>query len=219
MPLRATSDTRLAYLPNLMNEPAFPSDSRITHIARFEELMAQELHDTVGQGLAGTSFLVNVLRRQAEAGQAVKAADLQKVAAFLEQTMDELRATVSPDSLAGTGLGAALEKFARQVSKNVPCHVTHATEAGPDDPRTALVLYRLARWAVRHAIKSVDQIVIELGHADGCFAFDIHDNMTALFANLPAAEVDFLRHYAEAANVSLHLDAARRRLSARTPRS
>jgi signal transduction histidine kinase len=202
-----------------MNEPGHPSDLPAAHIVRFEELMAQELHDTVCQGLVGTSFLVNVLRRQAEAGQPVKAEDLRKVAAFLEQTMNDLRATVSPDSLTGPGLGIALEKLASEISKNVPCRVTHAAEAGPDDARTALVLYRLTRWAVRHAMKSVEKIFIDLGSADGCFTLDIHDGTTAVFAGLPASELDFLRQYAQTANIELHLDAGRRRLSARTPRS
>ncbi len=202
-----------------MNEPERFSDLPITRIARFEELIAQELHDTVCQGLAGTSFLVNVLRRQAEAGRPVKAEDLQTVAGFLEQTMSELRAIVSPDSLAGVGLGAALERFSREVSKNLPCQVSHAAERGPADARTALVLYRLTRWAVRHAMKSVEKLFIDLRCADEFFTIEIHDGSTSVFAGLSAGEFDFLRQYAQTANVDLQLDPDRKCMRARTPRS
>ena len=179
--------------------------------------MAQEMHDTVCQGLAGTSFLVNVLRRQAEAGQPVQAEDLRKVAGFLEQTMDDLRATISPDSLAGPGLGLALEKFAREVSRNVPCRVSQATEPGPENPRTALVFYRVARWTVRHAMKAGEKIFIDLGRTEGGLILEIHDGATSVFAGLPAAELEFLRQYAQTAHVHLSLDPERRRLRAQAP--
>jgi signal transduction histidine kinase len=204
-----------------MNKPENPSSANKTaaHLVRFEELMAQELHDSVCQGLAGTSLLVNVLRRQAETGQPVKAEDLQKVATFLEQTLDDLRTTVSPDALAGKGLGIALLKFAAETSKNLPCTVRHPETTGPDNPRAALVLYRLTRWSVRHAVKSVEKIFIEMESDDGAFVLSIHDGSTPVFAGLPEKELEFLRQYVQTANVDLFLDPERKRLSARAPRN
>ncbi len=182
-----------------------------------EKLMAQELHDTVCQGLAGTTFLVNVLRRQAEDGRPVQPGDLQKVAAFLEQTMADLRAIVSPDSLAGAGLAPAIEKFAREVSQNVPCRVSVTMEGGPANARTALVLYRLARWAVRHAVKSADALLIELDRTDDLFTMDIQAGASAAFGDLRGAEIELLRLYAHPARIELSIDPAGRSLRARAP--
>ncbi len=201
------------------HEPALSANMTAAHLIRFEELMAQELHDSVCQGLAGTILLVNVLRRQAEMGQPVKTEDLQKVSTFLEQTMDDLRKTVSPDSLAGKGLGLALTKFANEISQNVSCTVLHPMEQGPSNPRAALVLYRLTRWSVRHAVKSVEKIFIELGNDAGAFTLSIHDGESPVFAGLPATELDFLRQYVQTADVDLMLDPDRRRLQARASRA
>jgi signal transduction histidine kinase len=192
---------------------ALPPDQ----IERFEKLLAQELHDTVCQGLAGTTFLVNVLRRQAEAGQAVQPGDLQKVAAFLERTMDDLRAIISPDSLTGDGFVPALEKFAREVSQNVPCHVLAQAARGPTDPRTALVLYRLARWTVRRAATSIDSIFIELARADDRFTMEIHGGAPTAFGKFSGIESDFLRHYAQTARIDLSIDPAGSRLRFQAP--
>jgi signal transduction histidine kinase len=182
-----------------------------------EKLLAQELHDTVCQGLAGTTFLVNVLRRQAEDGTPVQPGDLQKVAAFLERTMADLRAIVSPDSLAGAGFARAIEKFAREVSQNVPCRVSVLTESGLVDARTALVLYRLARCAVRHAIKSADALLIELGRTGDLFTMDIQAGASAAFGGLGGADLEFLQHYAQTARIDLSIDPAGKCLRARAP--
>jgi len=180
-----------------------------------EKLLAQELHDTVCQGLAGTTFLVNVLRRQAEDGTPVQPGDLQKVAAFLERTMADLRAIVSPDSLAGPGLASAIEKFAREVSQNVPCRVSVLTESGPADARTALVLYRFARWAVRHAVKSADLLLIELGRTDDRFTLDIRAGASAAFGDLPGIDVALLQNYAHTAGIDVAIDPAGKSVRAR----
>jgi glucose-6-phosphate-specific signal transduction histidine kinase len=186
-------------------------------IAWLEKWMAQELHDTVCQGLAGTTFLVNVLRRQAEDGIPVQTGDLQKVAVFLERTMADLRAIVSPDSLAGAGLARAIEKFAGEVSQNVPCHVAVLTDSGPADARTALVLYRLARWAVRHAVKSVNVLLIELGRADHRFTLEIHVGASAAFGDLSGPELEFLSYYAHTAGIEVAIEPSGRSLRARAP--
>jgi signal transduction histidine kinase len=197
---------------------ALPHLSPLDH---FEKLLTEELHDSVCQSLAGTSLLVNVLQRQTAAGKPAKADDLQKVAAFLGRAMDDLRALISPDSLAAAGLGVALEKFAREMSQNFSCRLTVEAEAGVDEPRTALVLYRLARWAVRHAMKSSDAVTVELKRGDGTVKLQIHGTGAAAhgFRHLPADEVTFLRHYAKAAGIILTLNNSGRTLRARTLKS
>ena len=178
----------------------------LTALEHFERMLTEDLHDSVCQSLAGTSFLVNVLQRQAEAGHAVKGADLQKVAAFLERAMDDLRAMISPDSLAATGLGAALEKFARETSLNVPCCLTVNAEAGVDHPRTALALYRLARWTVRHAVKSSDAVTLVLKRSGGGVTLEINDGGKATFRYMPVGDFAFLRHYADTAAIVVTMD-------------
>jgi len=186
-------------------------------LEHFEKLLTEDLHDSVCQSLAGTSFLVNVLRRQAEAGQPVSADDLRKVAGFLERATDDLRALISPDSLAAAGLGVALQKFARETSQNFPCRLTVAAEAGVDEPRTALVLYRLARWAVRHAMKTAHEVTIELVRGAGAVTLTVHDRTAPAFLNLPEDEFAFLRHYAESAGIVVAIDGFGRVLRAQAP--
>jgi hypothetical protein len=199
------------------NRPCRPAASRpgqptpggappLAAVEQFERLLTEDLHDSVCQSLAGTSFLVNVLQRQAGAGQAVKGADLQKVAAFLERAMDDLRAMISPDSLAATGLGVALEKFARETSLNVACRLTVHADSGADEPRTALVLYRLARWAVRHAVKSSDTVSVALRRSGGAVTLEIRDGGAATFRQMPPDVLAFLHHYAGTAAIAITLD-------------
>jgi signal transduction histidine kinase len=191
-----------------------PRPSPLDH---FERLLTEDLHDSVCQSLAGTSLLVNVLQRQAGAGQQVKTDDLQKVAAFLERAMYDLRALISPDCLAAVGLGAALEKFARETCQNLSCRLTVEAEAGVDEPRTALVLYRLARWAVRHAMKSSDAVIVELRRGDGAVTLEIRGGKPAnCFRHLPEEELAFLRHYARTAAIDVTLNTTGGTLRART---
>ena len=178
----------------------------LTELEQFERLLTEDLHDSVCQSLAGTSLLVNVLQRQAGAGKRVEGADLQKVAAFLERAMDDLRAMISPDSLAATGLGVALEKFARETCLNVPCRLTVHAEPGVDEPRTALVLYRLARWAVRYTVKSSDAVTITLRRTGNTVTLEIRDGGKSTFRQIPPDVLAFLRDYADTASIVVTLD-------------
>ena len=181
-------------------------DPRLGHTERFERLMAGELHDTVCQSLAGTSLLVHVLIRQVEAGKSVSEQDLKKIAVFLEEAMDDLRAIVSPDSLAGKGLAVALHKFSKSISVNLPCHVSIRPGVGVTDPRTALVLYRLARWSIRHAMRKADSIHVNMSSTDRRLEMEIRDGGGSIFGDLSEAQLGFLRHYAQTADIQVIRD-------------
>jgi signal transduction histidine kinase len=174
-------------------------------LEHFEKLLTEDLHDSVCQTLAGTSLLVNLLCRQAETGRPVQGTDLQKVAGFLERAMDDLRALMSSESLSAVGLAAALEKFAVEMSQNSRRRLLVEAEDGIDEPRTTLVLYRLARWAVRHAMKSGDEATVRATRHQGAVTLEV-SGTGAAFSQVPEDELDFLHQYARIADLAVSID-------------
>ena len=190
-----------------------------TPLEHFEKLLTEDLHDSVCQSLAGTSFLVNLLCRRAKSGKTVQADDLQKVAAFLSQAMEDLRGLISPESLGAGGLAMALDKFAAEMSLHAQRHITVEAEPGEDSPRTTLVLYRMARWGVRHAIKSTDAVKVRLSRHEGAVTLEVDGADAMAFLHLPKDELAFLRQYARIASLTVSVDSPGRTLRIRSLRT
>ncbi len=89
----------------------------------------------------------------------------------------------------------------------MPCRFSASAGPGVADARAARVLYRLARWAVRHAAKSAGPLLVALEQADEGLRLEVHGGGKAMLAEVPAETIDFLRRYAASAGVELAVDA------------
>jgi len=120
--------------------------------------IGQDLHDGLGQHLAGIEFLSQVLtqklatRRQPEAQSATEIARLVREA--ISQTR-QLARGLSPVVLESEGLMAALEELAAHTQKLFGVRISFecATPVLIDDHPVATHLFRIAQEAVSNAVK------------------------------------------------------------------
>jgi signal transduction histidine kinase len=149
-----------------------------------QQRIGRDLHDTLGQHLTGTGFLVASLasklhgRRLPEAMEADRVAEL--VRAGIAQTRHLARG-LAPMDINDRGLAAALAQLARNTEDlhRIACRVQSAgSRFDALDPAAATHLYRIALEAVgnavRHGRPSAIDILLEL--EPGCGRLLIRDN-------------------------------------------
>ncbi len=126
--------------------------------SRAQAEIARDLHDGVGQVLAGTAFLLHGLAgdleddRSAYAEQASRAADLVRQAQRQARTLAH---GLFPAAVTGDGLAAELARLAEETAAtyDVDCRfVCDAPFAARPDDR-AVDLYRIAQEAIGNAIR------------------------------------------------------------------
>lgn len=124
-----------------------------------QQRVGQDLHDTVGQELAGLALTVEGMAGRAEAGNPPDAAALSALAANLRQALQHTRSVVRgllPPVVAHAGaFGAALEELAASVSRGygIACEAHCSTSLHIEVPEVATHLYRIAAEAVANAAK------------------------------------------------------------------
>ncbi len=148
-----------------------------------QQRLGRELHDTVGQDLAGLALMCERLARQARAGTAPGADELEELTASLRQGLDDTRAMVRglvPPALEADTFVAALGELAAGVTQRsgVACEVEVAGPvpiAGPDE---AVHLYRMASEAVTNALKHghPQRIAIALSLRDDILLLEVRDD-------------------------------------------
>lgn len=118
-------------------------------------VIARELHDEIGQALAGLDLQLSMIR---ESGNALECARLARAdVAKLYDHLHGLLARLRPPALDDLGLGAALETLVADWSKRSTrvgfvCEIQTPGDAFPD-PDTALHLYRIAQEAISNAVR------------------------------------------------------------------
>jgi signal transduction histidine kinase len=125
---------------------------------REREMIGKDLHDGLGQVLAGIGMMVRTLalglsaRREPEADAARKIEHL--VGDAIAQTRDLARA-LHPVEITDGGLEAALRTLAESASATlgVECTVDCEGTPPPTDDRAKTHLYRIAQEAVSNAVK------------------------------------------------------------------
>jgi PAS domain S-box-containing protein len=136
---------------------------------RERQRIGYDLHDTLGQQLAGIAFLSKVLEQRLTARHAAEATQAAQIVAFVNQAMEQARKLaggLAPVTLETYGLVFALQELAAGVEALFHCscrvsshHAIHIT-----DHAVAMHLYRIAQEAVNNAIKhgKAQQITISL---------------------------------------------------------
>ena len=136
---------------------------------RERQRIGYDLHDTLGQHLAGIAFLSKVLEQRLTAHQAAEATQAAQIVTFINQAIEQARTLaggLAPVTLETYGLVFALQELAASVEALFHCsckvsshHAIHIT-----DHAVAMHLYRIAQEAVNNAIQhgKAPQITITL---------------------------------------------------------
>ncbi len=151
---------------------------------RERQRIGYDLHDTLGQQLAGVAFLSKVLEQRLAAHNAAEATQAAQIVTFVNQAMDQARTLargLAPFTLETYGLVFALQELAANVESLFHCsckvssnHAIHIT-----DHAVAMHLYRIVQEAVNNAVKhgKAPQITITLlVQREGGMTLIVHDN-------------------------------------------
>jgi PAS domain S-box-containing protein len=136
---------------------------------REQRRIAQDLHDGVGQQLAGAWCLSEMLRRDLQDKTAVETEKADQISKLLKVTLAQTRSLargLHPVLPEANGLMSALEDFAGSMSEvfKVPCHFRCQQPVLIENNEVATHLYRIAQEAVTNAMKHAKarEIKIEL---------------------------------------------------------
>jgi PAS domain S-box-containing protein len=125
---------------------------------RERQRIGYDLHDTLGQQLAGVAFLSKVLAQRLATHHAAEATQAAQIVAFVNQAIEQARTLaggLAPVTLETYGLVFALQELAASVEALFHCackvsshHAIHIT-----DHAVAMHLYRIVQEAVNNAIQ------------------------------------------------------------------
>jgi signal transduction histidine kinase len=125
---------------------------------REQRRIAQDLHDGLGQQLAGLWCLSDVLRKDLEAQASSEADKAAKIAQLLNTALTHTRSLargLHPVEPEPHGLMSALESLATSVSDlfKISCQFECEEPALIEDNTVATHLYRIAQEAINNALK------------------------------------------------------------------
>lgn len=155
--------------------------------------IGQDLHDGLGQHLAGTAIACQVLRQKLERRRLNESADAKKVVELIEEGVSLTRQSVKglhPVELNAEGLMLALEEFAATTKRlfDVDCRFVCESPVLVHSAATSEHLFRIAQEATRNAIQhgGARTVVIELEALEEGFELRIEDNGTGIRSATPS---------------------------------
>lgn len=155
--------------------------------------IGQDLHDGLGQHLAGTAIAGQVLREKLERRQLQEASDAKKVVELIEEGVSLTRRSVKglhPVDLTAEGLMLALEEFAATTTRlfDVNCRFICESPVLIHSAATAEHLYRIAQEGTRNAIQhgGARNITIELNTLEEGHELRVEDDGAGIPSVPPA---------------------------------
>jgi PAS domain S-box-containing protein len=161
---------------------------------RERQRIGYDLHDTLGQQLAGIAFLSKVLAQRLATHHVAEATQAAQIVTFVNQAIEQARTLaggLAPVTLETYGLVFALQELAANVESLFHCsckvssnHAIHIT-----DHAVAMHLYRIVQEAVNNAIQhgKAQQITITLSvRREGGMILMVHDNGVGLPTDVAA---------------------------------
>ena len=149
--------------------------------------IVQDLHDGIGQELAGLNMLAETLSTMLSRRQADEAGSAERLAEGLQKVIHDVKSLshgLTPVDVDPTGLMSALERLALAVSvpDRLECRFQSQNPILCADTATATHLYRIAQEAVSNAIRHgrASEIIIELGQDSPGPILRIRDNGVGL---------------------------------------
>ncbi len=144
-------------------------EAEVLQVSEHEQCrIAQDLHDGVGQQLAGISLLSNTLMKDLADKRSPQAAAAAKISKLLDVAVAQTRSLargLHPVTPEPNGLMVAFENLAAHVSDlfKVSCRFVCPVPVWFEDERMATHLYRIAQEAVTNSIKNGQARHVEIG--------------------------------------------------------
>jgi PAS domain S-box-containing protein len=149
---------------------------------RERQRMGQDLHDGLGQQLAGLSMMQDLLQKRLEQQQLPESAAAARIATVIGETREELRRIargLNPMDDEPLALVAGLDQFCRTWKDHGGACRFHCPEpVHVNEPAVATHLFRIAQEAVSNAHRHgrAKQIVVRLSKAKGQLILEVRDN-------------------------------------------
>ncbi len=149
-----------------------------------QQRIAQDLHDAVGQEIAGLALIAEQTARRARNGSPPGPEALQDWVESLRHALEGTRAVVRdllPPAVSHAGaLVAALQELAADVSQhyNVICEIESSGPVAVELPEVAAHLYRIAAEAVTNAARHARarRITLRLSFEDDMLVLTVQDD-------------------------------------------
>jgi len=120
--------------------------------------IGQDLHDSVGQAMAGVGYLVGAVQQRLSRKGVAEAVELERVGELIEKSVLQVRAmahSLYPDEVKEGGLVGALRELAlsTQTVFGIACHVSSPRDFPIEEKVMSNQLYRIAQEAVNNAVR------------------------------------------------------------------
>ena len=122
----------------------------VSAVESAQQELAEAVHDTVCQALAGSSMLASAFLRRAARGESIAIDDLQRLDSAINTGLRQIRELshrLNPPALASGGLMSALQELAQ--NSRPQCSFTCEKPVFVSNVENALALYRIAQDAIR----------------------------------------------------------------------
>jgi len=178
-----------------------------------QQRVTQDLHDTVGQELAGLALIADRAARQAQGGASSDVGALKELSHGLRHALEELRTVVRdqlpPVAARPEDFVAALQELTGSVSRRhkLACELECSNAVSIPAPDVALHLYRIAAEAITNAIKHAHakNIRVRVHMTDGMLVLEVRDDGTGIPKEThgAGAGLQIMRHRAHVIGGSL----------------
>ncbi len=147
---------------------------------REQSRLGQDLHDGLGQELAGIALICKALATQLHTDSHPSAEAASNMAAYIRETIDSARRLAKglyPIELSRYGLPLALEDLAGQTSRRfgIRCELRQQGEAPKLLGPAEIHIYRIVQECIANALKHgrAENVVIESVAGDGVHTFTV----------------------------------------------
>ncbi len=184
---------------------------------REQQRIGQELHDSLGQYLAGIAFRSKALEQSLTEQHAPLADDACELTGLAREAIRQVRSlarVLDPLELDDNDLLAALQNLAAETARSHGIACTIECKGSAEDCRvnkeTALALYRIAQEAIRNAVThgAADRILIELTPQASALRLNIADQGKGFALGQQTSSgmgLHIMRYRAEAIGASLEI--------------
>lgn len=159
---------------------------------REQQRIGQDLHDGLGQQLAGIGFLSKSLEQRLTKKRTPESKDAREIAGLVSDAIGQARGMahgLNPVDMSATGLMSALRELCATIQHTfrINCVLTCETPVLLGDGAVATHLYRIAQEAVNNAIKhgQAKNISVVLDHAGDTITASVRDDGIGFPDELP----------------------------------
>lgn len=143
-----------------------------------------DLHDGLGQHLAGVAFKVKALEEALAAARSPESGQAKEIVSLVNHAITQTRVlarSLSPVEVEVKGLIPALENLATETRRNfsVECRFHCALRGAVFDFQTSMTFYRIAQESIHNAIRhgGAELVELEIGRApDDRIFLQVRDN-------------------------------------------